>query len=405
MTAVASTVVDKYQVPALFAPYVGKINDLDAHEAIPVSHWREEFGSAVGDFVEAQMKLVFNPNADKDESEINAHNVWNLKMEQAPGAFDVQRRMKVIDFVGIDRQIIFPGGLGQQAIYLYNKADDPNAFKDIKTNRKQYAHKLIECHNDWCVRAWRGQTRLRTVAILLEDNVDDMYATLKTLIDKGVRLFQLSCTKPPGGVSPADPAMDRVWALASEAGIAFAAHVDGSSADGFLATQKWKHAPAFDGWKIGDEFALDPWTLTNLHLAVQNFITTLVLGGVFDRHKNLRFGVQEFGAHWVGPLAENMDRYYAHTPFPTDIGERRLKMKPSDYVRKHVRVAPFYFEPVGQYIDRYGFEDVYCFATDFPHYEGGRKPMEDFAASLAGQKDGTVRKFMVENAKYIMPNN
>jgi predicted TIM-barrel fold metal-dependent hydrolase len=405
MTAVASTVVDKYQVPALFAPYVGKINDLDAHEAIPVSHWREEFGSAVGDFVEAQMKLVFNPNADKDESEINAHNVWNLKMEQAPGAFDVQRRMKVIDFVGIDRQIIFPGGLGQQAIYLYNKADDPNAFKDIKTNRKQYAHKLIECHNDWCVRAWRGQTRLRTVAILLEDNVDDMYTTLKTLIDKGVRLFQLSCTKPPGGVSPADPAMDRVWALASEAGIAFAAHVDGSSADGFLATQKWKHAPAFDGWKIGDEFALDPWTLTNLHLAVQNFITTLVLGGVFDRHKNLRFGVQEFGAHWVGPLAENMDRYYAHTPFPTDIGERRLKMKPSDYVRKHVRVAPFYFEPVGQYIDRYGFEDVYCFATDFPHYEGGRKPMEDFAASLAGQKEETVRKFMVENAKYIMPNN
>jgi predicted TIM-barrel fold metal-dependent hydrolase len=198
--------------------------------------------------------------------------------------------------------------------------------------------------------------------------------------------------------------MDRVWALASEAGIAFAAHVDGSSADGFLATQKWKHAPAFDGWKIGDEFALDPWTLTNLHLAVQNFITTLVLGGVFDRHRNLRFGVQEFGAHWIGPLAENMDRYYAHTPFPTDIGERRLKMKPSDYIRNHVRVAPFYFEPVGKYIDRYGFEDVYCFATDFPHYEGGRKPMEDFAASLAGHKDTTIRKFMVENAKYIMPN-
>jgi predicted TIM-barrel fold metal-dependent hydrolase len=402
--AAATSTADNYQVPALFAPYVGQINDLDAHEAIPVSHWREEFGSVVGDFVEAQMKLVFNPNADKDESEINVHNVWNLKMEQAPGAFDVQRRLKVIDFVGIDRQIIFPGGLGQQAIYLYNKADDPSAFKDIKTDRKQYARKLIECHNDWCVRAWRGQSRLRTVAILLEDNADDMYATLKTLIDKGVRLFQLSCTKPPGGVSPADPALDRVWGLASDAGISFAAHVDGSSADGFLATQKWKQAPAFDGWKIGDEFALDPWTLTNLHLAVQNFLATLVLGGVFDRHKNLRFAVQEFGAHWIGPLAENMDRYYAHTPFPTDIGERRLKMKPSDYVRNHVRVAPFYFEPVGKYIDRYGFEDVYCFATDFPHYEGGRKPMEDFAASLAGQKESTVRKFMVENAKYIMPN-
>ena len=400
----SNVAASEYQPPALFAPYTGLINDLDAHEALPVSHWREEFGSAVGEFVEAQMKLVFNPDADKDEAPINVHNVWNLKMEQAPGAFDLQRRLEVIDFVGIDRQIIFPGGLGQQAIYFYNKADDPAAFSAITANRKQYAHKLIECHNDWCVRAWRGQDRLRTVAILLEESVDDMYNTLKSLIDKGVRLVQLSCTKPPAGLSPADPTLDRVWGLASAAGVAFLAHVDGSSADGFLATQKWKQAPAFAGWKIGDEFALDPWTLTNLHLAVQNFLATLVLGGVFDRHPNLRFGVQEFGAHWVGPLGENMDRYYAHTPFPTDIGERRLKMNPSDYIRKHVRVAPFYFEPVGTYIDRYGFEDVFCFATDFPHFEGGRKPMEDFAGSLKDQSPRVIRKFLVENAKQIMPN-
>jgi hypothetical protein len=133
---------NEYQLPALFASYKGLINDLDAHEAIPVSHWREEFGSAVGQFVEAQMKLVFNPNANKDEAPINAHNVWNLKMEQAPGAFDVRRRLEVIDFVGIDRQIIFPGGLGQQSIYFYNKADDPGAFKAITTDRKQYAHKF-----------------------------------------------------------------------------------------------------------------------------------------------------------------------------------------------------------------------------------------------------------------------
>jgi hypothetical protein len=79
-------------------------------------------------------------------------------------------------------------------------------------------------------------------------------------------------------------------------------------------------------------------------------------------------------------------------------------MKPSDYIRKHVRVAPFYFEPVGMYIDRYGFDDVFCFATDFPHFEGGRKPMEDFAGSLQGQHPDVVRKFLVENAKLIMPN-
>lgn len=395
-----------YKLPDLMAPYAGQINDLDAHEAMPVTMWCEEFGSEAEEFVKAGMSLVFNPEAAQDKAEINPYNVWNLKMELAPGAFDLQRRLEVLNYVGIDRQIIFPGGFGHQAIFLYNRAHDPSAYKGVHgvgPERKKYAHRLLQMQNEWCVRNWRN-SRMRPVAVLIEESADDMYNTTKRLIDKGVRLFEISCTNPPAGLSPADPQLDKVWALLADSDSSILAHVDGSSAVGFLATQQWKKAPAFEGWKCGDEFELDPWTLTSLHLAVQNFITTMVLGGVFDRHPRLRFACQEFGAGWVGPLAENMDRYYAHTPFPTSIEERRLKMKPSDYIHKHIRVAPFYFEPVGKYIDRYGFDDVFCFATDFPHFEGGKRPMEDFSASMKGQSPETLRKFFVENAKYILPD-
>lgn len=402
-----------YRLPSRIASFRGKINDLDSHESIPAKLWPVEFGPEAETFANMQLEtpeghapLVFNPDLLVDKAEINSFNVWNLKMEEAPGSFDIDRRLEVMDFVGTDRQVFFGGGFGQVAIYLHNKSHDPNAFRRLKgtyEERKAYAHRMIELHNDWCVRAWKkGRGRLKVAAILHEDTVDGMYATLARLLKQDVRVFQISCTVPPGGQSPAHPDLDKVWALASEAKAGLMVHVEGSSADGFLATQKWKDAPAFEGWRVGEEFALDPWTLTNLHLAVANFIQTMVLGGVFDRHPNLFFGVQEFGAGWLGPLAENMDRYYAHTPFPTDISDLKLKQKPSDYVRQHIRVAPFDFEPVGLYIDRYGFEDVFCYASDFPHYEGGKRPIENFVESLKNQSDSILQKFFIDNCKRVL---
>jgi predicted TIM-barrel fold metal-dependent hydrolase len=403
----------RYPLPDRISSLFGQINDLDSHEAIPAKLWASEFGPEAERFAnisldtpEGHAPLIFNPDFLKDVTPISADTVFKMKMEEAPGSFDIDRRLDVMDFIGTERQVYFGGGFGQQAIYFCNKYKDPKTFSKITGStdeRKRYAHRMIELHNDWCVRAARkGRGRLKVAAILLEDTVDEMYASLKRLLKEGVGVFQISCTIPPGGESPAHPKLDKVWALASEAKAGLMVHVEGSSADGFLATQKWKDAPAFEGWRVGDEFALDPWTLTNLHLAVQNYIQTMVLGGVFDRHPNLFFGVQEFGASWLGPLAENMDRYYAHTPFPTDIADLKLKMKPSDYVRRHVRVAPFDFEPVGMYIDRYGFEDVFCYASDMPHYEGGKRPIENFVESLKGQSDAVLRKFFVDNHRRVL---
>jgi predicted TIM-barrel fold metal-dependent hydrolase len=403
----------RYPLPARIASFHGLINDLDSHEAVPAKLWRSEFGPEAEEFARISMDtpdghapLIFNPDFLQDVTPINAETVFRMKMEQAPGSFDIDRRLEVMDFIGTDRQVYFAGGFGQQAIYFFNKYENPNTFGKIKgtaAERKAYARRMIDLHNDWCVRAWKkGRGRLKVAAILLEDTVERMYATLDRLLGEGVRVFQISCTVPPGGESPAHPKLDKVWALASEARAGLMVHVEGSSADGFLATQKWKDAPAFDGWRVGEEFALDPWTLTNLHLAVQNYLQTMILGGVFDRHPNLFFGVQEFGAGWVGPFAENMDRYYAHTPFPTDISDLKLKQKPSDYVRQHVRVAPFDFEPVGMYIDRYGFEDVFSYASDMPHYEGGKRPIENFVESLKGQSDAVLRKFFITNTQRVL---
>ena len=44
-----------------------------------------------------------------------------------------------------------------------------------------------------------------------------------------------------------------------------------------------------------------------MHFAPENYVAAMVLGGVFERHPHLRFGVIELSASWIGPLAERLD--------------------------------------------------------------------------------------------------
>jgi predicted TIM-barrel fold metal-dependent hydrolase len=401
-----------YELPAAIAAFAGEINDGDSHECTPIGAWIEEFGSEIKPLRDASLEIAAIqagrvsdgtvPAVPPDDKPIDAHNVWNMKMENAPGAYDMGRRLQVLDFTGVKRQILFPGAAPIFAHALINKADDPNVFRSITGDRKRYGERMVDLYNDWCARQARAQDRVRPTAILIGDTPDEVYARLKRLIDAGVRAFMISPDVPLGGVSPASPLVDPIWDLASSAGCPILAHI--AISENFLKTLIWREAPAFKGFMLGGEFSLDPWTLSNIHLAVQNYIVTMVLGGVFARHPKLRFGSAEFTGHWVGPLAQNMDRWYKNAPFQGDKGDRPLKMSPSDYLRRNVRVTPFEFEPVGQYIDNFGLEEVYCYASDFPHHEGGKDPMHKFVSSLEGKSAGTLKRFFVDNAKDLLPN-
>ncbi len=402
----------RYPLPSAIAAFAGRINDIDSHECTPIQHWVDEFGSAIVPLRDACLPIA-NQHAGRevnntmpppmaDDAPIDSHNVWNLKMEYAPGAFDFRRRLEVLDFTGVSRQILFPGAAPIFAHALINKADDPSVFRTITTDRKAYGVKMVDLYNDWVGRLSRDQDRIRPTAILIGDTPDDLYLRMSRLIKAGVRAFMISPDTPPGGVSPADPALDRVWALAAAAGCPILAHI--AISENFLKTLVWREAPLFKGWMLGGEFSLDPWTLSTMHFAVQNYLTTLVMGGVFQHHPKLIFGTAEFTGHWVGPLAENLDRWHKNAPFPSNKGERPLKKLPSEFIRENVRIMSFEFEPIGKYIDNFGLDEVYCYASDFPHHEGGKDPMNKFLASLSGKSPETIRKFFVDNGKALLPD-
>lgn len=394
-----------YTLPPAIAPYRGEIMDVDAHEQVPINRWREYFGPVVDGMIEAigRSKLRAAVPYDEELPDINAETVWTVKKGDAPGSFDFDRRLKVLDFMGVRRQLMFPGSYGLFAMAFYVRADDPTVFSTIQGDRRAYARATIAAYNDWCVEQFRHTDRLRPVAILVQDDVEDLVSSARHLLQNGIRAFWISCASPLAGHSPAHPALDRFWAMLAEADATLLSHV--GAEEGFLATNAWRDAPAFEGWKGGDEFALDPWTLSGVHRPIENFLSVMVLGGVFERHPRLRFGACESTAHWIGPLAQNLDIWHSNaTLFQQSPGTHKLAMKPSEYIRRNVRVCPFWMEPVDAYIRQFGMSEVYCYGSDFPHPEGGRNPMGDFTRQLEPFGDEVLRGFFIDNAKWIMPD-
>ena len=109
-------------------------------------------------------------------------------------------------------------------------------------------------------------------------------------------------------------------------------------------------------------------------------LATLIFDGVLEAFPDLRIGVIEQGAIWVPSWLRQMESafeaFHRH--------EERLQalsLRPSDYVHRQCRFTPYPTEDVGWIVEQAG-ADLVLFSSDYPHVEGGRKPLERFEASL-----------------------
>ena len=404
------------ELPASVAPFAGRIVDADSHEQMPMQLWIEAFGEVVRPWTELALKRTprkNNPNEANlpdyvgDVAELTQENVWATKGPGAPGAANMSRRTEVMDLMSIDRQLVYPTGVGLAGALLYGTPEDAPSYQVFKGETYAQAKILMTAYADWAVEQTKISPRVRPVTPLFGDTPEELIALAKSLIHRGIRAVQLVAGRLPGGVSPASSALDPFYAMLAEAGVPINFHIGGELR--FFHTLAWGQAEAFQGYKISAETSLDPWTLSAMHLAPQNMIATMVTGGVFDRHPTLRVGVAEYTAHWIGPLADLLDLWHDNNQsiipkaFADGNAAGRLPMRPSEYISRNVRVAPFDFEPVGTYIQKHGLEDVYCFASDYPHVEGGKNPIQRFATSLEPLGPRVLEKFFVTNGELLLP--
>jgi predicted TIM-barrel fold metal-dependent hydrolase len=121
----------------------------------------------------------------------------------------------------------------------------------------------------------------------------------------------------------------------------------------------------------------------------------MIFDGVLERFPALRLGVIEQGAVWVPSWIHQMES--AVEAFGRHEERlRALSLRPTEYVRRQVRATPYPTEDVGWIIANSGPE-VCMFSSDYPHVEGGRRPIERFEASLGDASDEVRRAFYCDN--------
>lgn len=389
-------------VPDPFKWLAGRICDIDGHEAMPAQEWVRHFGPEVAAYAEAasipdedDKNTTGIADYQGDVAPIGA-DVGMRKGSAAPGATDMDRRIAVLDALGIRKQLMFPGSIGLYGFLLY-MGKRPPGIPDHVVPDKAGARRWLHLYDEWAADIARRYDRIRPVLPVLGDTPQELIAHARKLIDSGIRAFWFAGGALPGGLSPAHPDLDYLWAMMAESGTIGTLH--GGGEGDFLATREWRNAPAFTGYKSMAEFDFDPWSMSIYHLPTQNFLNVLVLGGVFERHPKLHFVAAELGSHWAGPMMESMDllnhafRRSAANP---------LTRRPSDYVRSNVRISTLYYEQIDTWIEKYeGLEDVLCFSTDYPHVEGGNDVIERYGRRLERLGKDKLEKFFVTNGELV----
>jgi predicted TIM-barrel fold metal-dependent hydrolase len=207
----------------------------------------------------------------------------------------------------------------------------------------------------------------------------------------------------PRGHSPSHVGLDPVWAQAEEAGLPIVFHVGGGTrlADGALLDPAYfeNGGPPVKDFHGGDENfrSVDYMAIPT---APMQTLATLVFDGVLDRHPDLRFGVIEQGASWIPSWIRFMESAFEAFR-KREERLQKLSLRPADYVRRQIRATPYPAEDVGWTI-RNAFDEVCLFSSDYPHVEGGRRPIERFEASLAGLSEAQKQRFYFDNFVDLM---
>ena len=395
-------------LPAELKQFAGRIMDVDTHEMMPLQEWVTHFGEDVRPLVEAWERNGETAATDKNHPNVpeyrgDSHqiskDIGDFKGCLAPGAVLPERRTEVMDAMGVRRQLMFYGGVGMYGSMLLAHENDDGFMPAITEDRGSLARRCVSLYQDWVIDTASRTDRIRPVAPVLADSIEGLIANTRHLIENGIRAIVLPAGLPVAGYSPAHSVLDPFWAMLAEADCAVTLHIGGQGL--FFRSRAWGDAEPFRGFMALGEFAVDPWALSAVHLPFQNFLATMVTGGVFVRHPKLRFGVMEVGAYWLGPLMELLDLWHVNLGF-FNTNPHKLPELPSVYIKRNVRVSVFPFEPVDQYIDRYGLEDVLAFSTDYPHVEGGKDIFRVMYDKLERLGPRVMEKFFVDNGKWMM---
>lgn len=386
-------------------PYAHRpIHDADAH-FVETPDWFHAFADAatreklpdsvISGVAPGERDLIGrfrSQHADPAYRAEDAAQILQRKNWAATGSFIKEDRPGALDLLGFASQLVFNTFVNGRLLAA-ERGDDID-----------FAYGFARAHNRSVVDFCSGDTRLLATGYVPLCDFARARETAAEVIEMGCSglLVASGC---PRGHSPSHLGLEPVWAQAEEAGLPILFHVGGGTrlADGQLLDHAYfeNGGPPIADFHGGDENfrSVDYMAIPTSPMQT---LATLIFDGVLDRHPKLRFGVIEQGASWVPSWIRFMESAFEAFRKRED-RLQRLSLRPGEFVRRQIRATPYPAEDVGWTIAN-AYDEVCLFSSDYPHVEGGRRPIERFEHSMADLSETQKQRFYFDNFVDLMGN-
>jgi uncharacterized protein len=330
----------------------------------------------------AQMKAR---HADPEFRARDAAEIMARKNFKATGSTIAADRPRALDLLGVASQLLF------------NTFNNGHLLRLERSGDLDLAYGAARAHNRGMVEFCSVDPRLLPTCYVPLVDFGRAAAMAAEAVAMGAAALLVASGCPPGH-SPSHRGLDPVWATAVEAGIPVVFHVGGTGdlIDAAYFANGLPVPPDFHG---GEE-NFRSVDYVGIPAPPMQTLATMIFDGVLERFPALRIGVIEQGAIWLPSWMRQMESaveaFHRH-----EERLRSLSLRPSEYVRRQVRATPYPTEDVGWIIEQSGPE-VCLFSSDYPHVEGGRRPIERFEASLGDASDDVRRRFYHDNFVDLM---
>jgi predicted TIM-barrel fold metal-dependent hydrolase len=309
-----------------------------------------------------------------------AVEVMNRKNFAATGSFIPDDRPRALDLLGFSSQLMFN-------TFHNRRLRDWEHSGDL-----DLAYGAARAHNRGMVEFCSVDRRLLPTCYVPLADLERAGPAAAEAIEMGAAALLVASGCPPGH-SPSHVDLDPVWAMAQDAGIPVVFHVGGTG--DLIEPGYFRNGLPVPPDFHGGEENFRSVDYMGIPGPPAQTLATLIFDGVLDRFPALRFGVIEQGAAWVPSWLRQMEA--AVEAFARHEERlRALRLRPTEFARRQVRVTPYPTEDVGWIIEQSGPE-LCMFSSDYPHVEGGRRPLERFEASLATTDQARRQAFYCDN--------
>jgi predicted TIM-barrel fold metal-dependent hydrolase len=314
-----------------------------------------------------------------------AEQIMLRKNFAATGSFVAEDRGRALDLLGFSSQLVFN-------TFHNRRLRDWEHSGDV-----DLTYGVARAHNRGMVEFCSADRRLLPTCYVPLADLEQAPVAAAEAIAMGAAALLIASGCPPSH-SPSHVGLDPVWAQAQDAGLPVVFHVGGTGdlIDPHYFDNGLPVPPDFHG---GEENfrSVDYMGIPG---PPAQTLSTMIFDGVLERFPRLRIGVIEQGAIWVPSWTRQMEAAFeAFARHEERL--RKLSLRPTEYVVRQVRATPYPTEDVGWIIAQSG-PDICMFSSDYPHVEGGRRPIERFEASLGDAPEGVRDRFYRDNFLDLM---